>query len=281
MHIAHIVPTKELHTLKDNNQKYYMLLAQELIRDMNYFMFHYKEIGDAYKILDNGAYEGSCLSIWQLLSLGKSVQADDIVLPDVLFDAEATLSLAREATNYIKEHKSELSHNYMFVVQGKTIKEMIHCYKQAFLSGVCINIIGIPKHASKLSANARGEIIQGILDFHSEEDIPNKELIFHLLGCAETPLELGLLNMRYGEYIRSCDTALAYVYARNDMYVNEDDRPENDPINFQEEGLDDSTSYVNNEVCISSNKRKKFNLNMAEIESVANCSKISYIDMFR
>jgi hypothetical protein len=74
-------------------------------------------------------------------------------------------------------------------------------------------------------------------------DMPEaKAYDFHLLGCYKSAIEIMTIDSATRNkknnlpVIRGVDSALPYIYTRNDLMMNEDDRPDNEPINFADGG---------------------------------------------
>jgi hypothetical protein len=71
-----------------------------------------------------------------------------------------------------------------------------------------------------------------------------------LLGCWKTPLELTIIAKAEAQGnlppIRGCDSAIAYVYSRAGIYLNHDDRPDSNPIDFEKGGVANLAQFEHN-----------------------------------
>lgn len=75
----------------------------------------------AYTLLDNGAFEGSQLTLVELNEAIAQVGADEVVLPDVLGNPGETLRRSWDALGKLATHR------VMFVPQGRTDEEWRKC----------------------------------------------------------------------------------------------------------------------------------------------------------
>ncbi len=95
MKVAHIVPTENLPQIVAYG--YHMALAPRLDSDPAYREF-YRTLGEwgRFIIVDNGAAEGESMPFDEVLKVAEYIRADEICLPDVLYDRGRTYNLARE-----------------------------------------------------------------------------------------------------------------------------------------------------------------------------------------
>lgn len=234
--MAAIVPQNFLEITAES--KMHMALAhlvgEEAYAEYTYFFKHRNK--DSFCILDNGVIEGNPMPIDIILERAALIQADEIVLPDAYKDAAKTIEMIDEAIQYIETHPDAYKCKLMAVPQGASMEEWVDCAKQIIDKfGAFIHTIGIPKHLIDTCGqrDARLFAISSLKD-----EIPNIDSYdIHLLGCWKTPLEV-LTIAKASEQgiipeVRSCDSAIPYVYARSGLRFSDDDRPDSDPIEFE------------------------------------------------
>ena len=192
---------------------------------------------DSFLIMDNGVIEGKPMPFEECVRRAELINADEIVLPDVYKDNHGTYNAVKEAIDYYVAHDM-LNNRFrlMVVPQGDSMEDWLDCAMHLITSfGVHISTIGIPKHLIDTCKERDGRLI-AISNLYDR--LPNlHEWDIHLLGCWKTPLEV-LVCAKASEQgiipnIRSCDSAIPYVYARNDLRFSDDDRPDTDPIDFK------------------------------------------------
>ena len=190
-----------------------------------------------HTILDNGADElGEGLYGEELYSLAEEIRPNELILPDVLGDANKTMDRSLEYwENWIQRedgHKSQL----MGVVQGLTFEEWIRCYDY-FSAWEAIDTIGViydvefdipgsdtSGQTSKTQqwSLRRPQLIQWL---HRHRDVSKP---MHLLGTSNL-WELAYLrdhcpHMR----VRSCDTTAPFAAASADVLWSGDQFVEKD-----------------------------------------------------
>lgn len=191
----------------------------------------------SFCILDNGVIEGNPMPIEVIIEKALLIGADEIVLPDAYKNAAKTIKMVGQAIETLIVRFGE--HNWPFklmvVPQGDSEEAWISCAKILLEEyGEYIDTIGVPKHLVD-TTGVRDARLYAISNLADEVDLEGYEL--HLLGCWKTPLEV-LMIAKASEQgiiptVRSCDSAVPYVYARNGLRFSDDDRPDNDPINFE------------------------------------------------
>lgn len=255
--IAHIVPVDLLDMIKD--REFYMCLANIACKNEEYLNF-FKEQSErgAFVLLDNGAAEGDQMTLDIIWSVVEKIHPSEIVLNDCLLDNKETIKRSIEALNFYR--CKGYDGQYMFVPQGKDMKDWINCLKSMDLS--YISTIGIPKIVCKAwgNVNSRAHICKWISKWEYKD-----KFNYHLLGCQYTFKEIARIYSKY-PFIRSCDSAIAYVYAatsRHDMYS--DLRPKFE-INFFESNFDELhrdilynnmlffDTYINPDICLDYKK---------------------------
>jgi hypothetical protein len=235
MQVATILPTAYLPMIE--NEKYHMCLAHLIGKDKKYTEFYQKiaQKEDNYVIMDNGVIEGNQRPIDELVKKATLVGADEMILPDVYMDEDATLEHSYDALDYIQQfYPSGLDLKLMAVPQGKTLDEWLECAN--IMIGWDIDCLGIPKVLTKIvGRDGRLEALKALGNKVRGLDI-------HLLGCWNSPIEIMLIEKaaqaKIIKPVRGVDSAIAWVYARNAMLMNEDDRPYALGVNFDDISTD-------------------------------------------
>lgn len=163
---------------------------------------------DAYIIMDNGLYEKAQVStdIKECIKLAEAseLDIDEIIIPDVVNDPEATKRLFINNLPAMMEYGDEYS--FMFVAQAKTIEELrsmidfANCY-----CGVLRLTVGI----SKLSPIERD--CDEAIKIYKTCKCP-----IHFLGIKESFDELEKVR----GIIRSCDTSQLAFMVKNNVVPN-------------------------------------------------------------
>lgn len=182
---------------------YHLLLAPELLTDSKYLGYYLnKRRQGHFLIVDNGAAElGESLNFNDVLKVAEKVGADEIALPDVLEDSEATLSAS------IKHYHKVPRQHRMFIPQGRSVLEWFACLHDA-MAKFDFATIGIPK-LMEMYPGGRAGIIDSIV----ESGAQNRYNI-HLLGCYKAPLKEVQSAYKAGKgFVRGIDTAAPLAYA--------------------------------------------------------------------
>lgn len=231
MQIATILPQNYLHLTKKDT--YHMCLAHLLCREgMDaYTEFFMTRPESDYVIMDNGVIEGDPRPIEELIEKAAKVNASEMILPDVFRNKEQTLNAIEDAMRKMPEHHPKL----MAVPQGNTMSEWLDCASEIVGNYRQIDTVGIPKVLVDIAG--RDGRIFALAELQKRcPIIKHKEI--HLLGCWKTPLEILMVDKasRQGfiPKVRGVDSALPYVYTRAHMLMDSDDRPDSNPINFQD-----------------------------------------------
>lgn len=202
MKIAHIVPVG----VKPTGDFHMMLL--HLCNNKQYTDVYAEASG--YKVLDNSVVElGNALSIEALCSEAVRLGVNEIILPDSLGNGPETVVKALQSLRYITDtYGFKPPFKIMAVAQGSSEPEWLQCYLE--LSKLPIHVIGIPK---------RVEIFMPRLSLCEHlEGIRDKSKEHHLLGVPGNPIEIWHANRL--EYIRSVDSCIAYIAARDEVYID-------------------------------------------------------------
>ena len=217
--IAQIVPVAHLGQIKDNH--YHMCLAH-LVGDVRYAKFYERMAKEGkFVLMDNGAAEGSQLSVKELLKMYALINPTEIVLPDTLNDCVDTL---RKTLAFVHEYK-DLPYRFMGVPQGQDFDEWCACV-EVMLREPRINSIGVSKFLN---------IATGVDDirFHAcayiakvADALGRRDIEVHLLGCDEGPAMVGGIQELF-PFVRGCDSAFAFIATQANVKIDEDtERPE-------------------------------------------------------
>jgi hypothetical protein len=211
-----LIPPHEYALASINKDQTYLFLPQ-FLGDTDYKEYVKTARNTArWTILDNGAFEGATIDGLDLVSLASYYSIDEVVVPDVLGDAEATL---RSLGTLIEDLDPDEWHNrrYAVVVQGTSYDEccsfidrvvmMKNTYALSGLKTFCI-----PKHLGKTTYG--NEITRSTIRLRLANYIHSKHtdrFEVHFLGAM--PNYIGELAHLQTYNVRSVDTSMPYVYA--------------------------------------------------------------------
>src|SRR5882757_5645454 len=118
---AALIPPKGYEDYALNSNIHLVLPLPPLIQNMKYLDVYQRaqRRGD-FVILDNGCAEGQLVSGHHLLNVARAIRAHEIVAPDVMGDAAATLTAT---TNFIFDYQEARDYSIMAVLQGETPDE--------------------------------------------------------------------------------------------------------------------------------------------------------------
>lgn len=224
MEFAHITPESYLDLME--GRKIQMSLAHLIGNHVNYTeYFKAQSKAGSFVIMDNGVIEGAQQSLHTIVNKARYIGASEVVVPDAFLDCDKTLEMASECIPYLREHLPNVK--LQVVPHGNTIKEWLTCAQH--LLTFDIDTIGIPKVLTKIGGrDARLEVLQTL-------GKSTRGLDIHMLGCWSNPLEAVILKEAgdAGEIpkVRSMDSAIAYVYAREGWRIDSGNRPDGE-INF-------------------------------------------------
>jgi hypothetical protein len=202
MKVAHILPPRVLEGMADVLDDYHLLLPG-LVSDEFYRQF-YKGVRHEHIILDNGAAEGRITSFPHLLAMAQVLDADEIVLPDVMRDMDATLDAVGRVFYQAFTHRGD--HDFMLVCQGKTVSECVQTVERAMNSfPAIIDSFGIPRHILSYATSARMQIVHELRRLY-----PGKPI--HLLGTHPAIwTELAYYGREFVDAgVRGLDTSMAW-----------------------------------------------------------------------
>ena len=233
----HVVPVKDLYRTK--GAPMHMFLTHLVEKYPEYAEFAKKEQG--YKILDNSLIElGDAVSMHRVFQAAQSIDAHEVVLPDVFLNKMGTLTRTLNSLDELmaleKEHGVRF--NKMAVVHGKDEKEWFECFK-ILNSFHDVDVLGIPKVTHKLHPKGRPYFVNNILK-HTTKEI-------HLLGIWNDFHELDFI--RYPGRVRSVDSSLIPLYIKNgrdDYYI----RPDEEVIDLENDVLPNDLMGISTDVIL-------------------------------
>jgi hypothetical protein len=215
INVCHIIPTDYLNHLKYlSKRQFHLVLAHQVLKDKKYVKY-YKNIKNAFIIMDNSAYElGEALDDNILLRVIKIMSPDEFVIPDVLYDMKKSIERYEK---FMKIFKPIKNMSLMAVPQGKTLKEWTKCYCY-FKDKPEINTLGIGQIYSSTTVFGNkipSKFITGreyIIDHLIKNNLINKKKPHHLLGTSIVSTLNELRRLKKYSWIRSVDTAYAYLF---------------------------------------------------------------------
>jgi hypothetical protein len=168
-----------------------------------------------YIILDNGCAEGQLVEPAELVDFAHQIEADEIVLPDVMDDMSETLA----ATMRFLEIYPQIGDgfNLMGVLQGTTKEErekLLHKYYE-----LDVRTIGIPK----VQVQYQGSISRLETTLMIYRNYSPGTFAIHLLGLsAHYPAEMFHAKGVYGTSVRSMDSAQPYKATEKGFLMSPD-----------------------------------------------------------
>lgn len=241
MKIALIPPISELPAFPSTGIH---LLLSHLLEDDRYKEYYVqRREEDDYLILDNSAHEfGVGTKPDKLLKQAKLLQAQEIVCPDVLFDANATVEATRAMLRYIERHKNAWEQagepRLMIVPQGQDRTQWVKCLNNLLKvwdatvnEGVPLGdpVIGVSKDYDVF---VKGGITTLVKEYCQGYDT-------HCLGWPSNLWSLANVQAEC-PWVRSTDSAKPFVYARHQVLLEPGGRvPEypRRPPDYFERGL--------------------------------------------
>lgn len=186
----------------------------------------------AFVILDNSAHElTEGESIERMLTLGSRVNADEIVIPDHLFNREETVLNAKNALSSLLEPFTDIFMKYrprlMFVAQGKSRKDytlcwtdlsiMIRDFRRSFLDKFGFKpeiTLGVSKDYEIFDGGLmrilKGTVIPIASSFGAD---------VHILGWGHDLWAHRTIAEELGDQVRSTDSAKPWVYGYHSIFL--------------------------------------------------------------
>jgi hypothetical protein len=214
MKVALIPPIQNLDLSQRGDL--HMVLAHLVFEDASYAEFYANE--SKYKVLDNGAFEGASQSIQRIIKAAKMVKADEIILPDILFQGRATVQATKRAIDWLRDRGMLGKYKLHAVPQGSDREEYWSCFKELYgipeISVLGISKVSTPKAFCNQLTKARLEVTSKLEGEQLLKD--GKEI--HLLGGS-----YDVLNeiRQQPTLVRSIDTSAPFEYARHQRLLTE------------------------------------------------------------
>ena len=216
MLVANIVPVNHLSDVR--HRPYHMCLTALIEQSLSYANFYKQEsLNGSFILLDNGAAEGEVANIGRVINAASIIYADEIVLPDCIYNKDKTLERSYKGLNIVKRRNLQLT--TMGVPHGETFEEWCQCAEQLVDFGV--DSIGVSKFVTPKYPGGRFSCVEYLYKI-LQVDVDMIDV--HLLGCWGSPREIGMLVNEYPT-IRGTDSAIAYVYSNVGVYLDQQDRP--------------------------------------------------------
>lgn len=196
MQFCVIPPTKLLSRFK---QRCHLCLAHKVLENEWYAKF-FRDTED-YVILDNSAYElGTSLPWTEMLRAARYIEPREIVLPDILRNADATIAKVEEAFALGMPENVRV----MAVPQGRNREEWSKCLAALLEKfGKQIDVIGVPVLCDSWPGT-RLELLSCV----------PRALPIHLLGWDSQRYEVPIIAKEAFPNVRSVDSAKPIIMAR-------------------------------------------------------------------
>lgn len=199
------------------------LLLSHLVKAYPEYERHYSERATAgdYLILDNSAHEfGVGNGMAELMAQARALGAEEVVVPDVLFDWRATVESAKAAVSWLNSTPGKKAWELagrprlMYVPQGDGRSQWARCLQKLMFAHQDLDgehgppVIGI----SKDYYNLRGSLA-GLIDEFVREWYEFERADVHCLGWPTSLWDLADVA-RDHPWVRSTDSAKPFVYAK-------------------------------------------------------------------
>jgi hypothetical protein len=212
----------------------YHLSLPHLFRNQKYLNFYQtrSDKGD-FIILDNGAAEGALYGHKHLFTMAEQIGASEVVIPDTLGDANETLAQAQYFARFARPE-----YEYMFVLQGKTMEEVLFCLRALDNGNMFsyVTAIGIPRHLTSIDKNFRINLAEFLV-----EEAFNTRYNFHFLGASTWAREIVMLGeiAQKHEGFRGLDTSYPIYMGLEDQDIKTAEYLSR-PVNYFERSDDNS-----------------------------------------
>jgi hypothetical protein len=170
-------------------------------------------------ILDNGAHElGASIAITNILEIAKNVDANEIILPDVIKNCEATVLASIDGAEavcdfwYLTNWKPS---HLMVVPQGSTPAEWEYCLRTLITKVTqvfqrrhvepCEIVIGVPKHFEFFNGGRLALLQSMVYRFHMQGHQ------VHCLGIESNLFDYQIIGDKC-TWVRSTDSAKPFRY---------------------------------------------------------------------
>lgn len=183
--------------------------AQRILRDAAYRAFFLEEAQlGATIIVDNGVFDlGESLCPQDLLRAARAVNAEEIILPDVMHDGPATMRASDRAAAEL----CELGDGFRLcaVVHAADDTEWHRCYDH-FVSSDYVGAIALPASRRKDPTDELSKNRVAATRYLEDRGLVDPRLIYRMLGLGRTG-HLELFEQRDHEWIASVDCAAPVI----------------------------------------------------------------------
>lgn len=195
------------------NRPVQLALAHLIATEPDYAKAYQQLVRSSHTILDNGAWEGSSLSIAELCDIGEYLRMQTLVLPDCLRDMTATEELSADALHYVtKRYKLAHPWEYAFVIQGTCLPEFYKSITWAVQQDQ-IRTIMLPKLMEPLVPGGRAGFLTWLQTMRPMVYTRAVRRKIHFLGVWNNPLEIMQATAAHPGVVNSADTALPFHMA--------------------------------------------------------------------
>lgn len=186
---------------------FHLALAQYFTSRPYTMMFRDLRRAHAFIMLDNGVAEGTPQEWYKILAINDLIEPDEIVLPDVMRDAEGTATASAKVASTIPLYKRAV------VPQGKDWTEWRWCL-DAMHNSFDFTTICVAKHLESLPGG-RAQAVKFIRDSYGTRHN------VHLLGFYANPLKEIANLAPVKEHIRSIDSAAPIAWAQQALLLKD------------------------------------------------------------
>lgn len=209
MKLALITDPKGFKIIDMYDFAYHLVLAQYACEKDRYATYYIecRERGH-FLMMDNGAAEDGSLDVDKLLEMYDYVRPDELILPDVMLDMNATV----EATMNRKILDAVAPKERAVCPQGNSLDEWISCANY-FVENLEFATLCVPKHLERfVEQGGRNAVLNTILKagWHMKYHI-------HMLGIWGDARTEILKWRKHIDWIRGIDTALPFALAQNNI----------------------------------------------------------------
>jgi hypothetical protein len=204
MQLSVIAPYSAQETLCSEDT-HHLTLVHWMLESPEYMEFYQMRVREnrAFVILDNGAHENKRSEpLRDLIQVAKTLQPHEIVLPDAIGDADATIEATLSALPTLREEFPHTS--LMAVPQGRNLSEWLICLG-VMLEQPGIDCIGIPR----IQADIVGSWVPHVLAV----DTAVRKYPIHLLGSPYDLTAAAQVETAFPGRVRSTDTSKPVHYA--------------------------------------------------------------------
>ena len=206
MKLAVIAPPQAQGIVFTMRMSFHLVLAQYL-EDVHYQDFYATahRRGD-FIMLDNGAGEGVQMTMKDLLEAADAVQADEITMPDVIGDADATIVAVQKNTQFVPKWQRAVCPH------GSNWGEWERCAEKLISFGVATICVGRYDNLPGGRIPALEIIVKNRWQWTHH---------IHMFGCAEPPIAATHRELRCAPFIRSMDSGAPIAYAQEGRLLDE------------------------------------------------------------